>query len=77
MFAVGMAPTPEIKAAVHAIVSDLMEALEPWQSGHTYMNFAESRRDARTLWTEAAHRRLKRIKAAVDPDGVIRSNHPL
>jgi hypothetical protein len=76
-FAVGMAPTPEIKAAVHAVVADLMEALEPWQSAHTYLNFAESRRDARTLWTEAAHRRLKRIKDAIDPLGVIQSNHPL
>jgi hypothetical protein len=41
------------------------------------LNFAEGRRDARTLWTEAAHHRLKRIKAQVDPDNLIRSNHPL
>jgi FAD/FMN-containing dehydrogenase len=77
MFAVGMAPTPELKAAVHATVDALMETLEPWLAEHTYMNFAESRRDPRTLWTEAAHRRLKRIKAAYDPEGLIVSNHPL
>jgi hypothetical protein len=44
---------------------------------HTYLNFAEGRRDAKTLWTEAAHRRLRRVKAAYDPENVIRSNHPL
>lgn len=77
MFAVGMAPTPAIGAAVHAAVEALMEGLEPWAAAHTYLNFAESRRDPGTLWTEAAHRRLKRIKETVDPDGMIVSNHPL
>jgi len=76
-FAVGIAPNPQAKAAVQATVEALMEALEPWESGHTYLNFAESRRDPRTLWTEAAHRRLKRIKQTVDPAGIIQSNHPL
>jgi hypothetical protein len=76
-FAVGIAPTQEAKAAVQAAVESLMESLEPWESEHTYLNFAESRRDPRTLWTEAAHRRLKRIKQTVDPAGVIQSNHPL
>jgi FAD/FMN-containing dehydrogenase len=76
-FAVGIAPTPAAKAAVQATVEALMDALEPWTSEHTYLNFAESRRDPRTLWTEAAHRRLKRIKQTVDPAGIIQSNHPL
>jgi hypothetical protein len=44
---------------------------------HTYLNFAEGRRDANTLWTESAHRRVRRVKAAYDPENVIRSNHPL
>ena len=77
MFAVGIAPTAELKAIVHASVAGLMTALEPWQSSHTYLNFAESRRDAKTLWPETVHARLKRIKKSVDPDDVIRSNHPL
>jgi len=77
MFAVGIAPNAQVKAAVHATVQSLMTALEPWRSGHTYLNFAESRRDARTLWPEAVHARLKRIKRTVDPGNVIRSNHPL
>ncbi|HEU5362557.1 MAG TPA: FAD-binding oxidoreductase [Gaiellaceae bacterium] len=77
MFAVGIAPTAEAKAAVHATVASLMASLEPWQSGHTYLNFAESRRDSRTLWPELVHARLKRIKAEVDPADLFRSNHPL
>ena len=54
-----------------------MTAIEPWLAGHTYLNFAEGRRDPRTLWTEAAYHRLRRIKVTVDPHDVIRSNHPL
>jgi len=76
-FAVGMLPVEELRPVVGAAVHGLMEALEPWASGHTYLNFAEGRRESRTLWTEAAHRRLKRIKARVDPENLIRSNHPL
>jgi hypothetical protein len=77
MFAVGIAPTAEVKAVVHSSVASLMAALEPWQSAHTYLNFAESRRDAKTLWPETVHARLRRVKRSVDPDDVIRSNHPL
>jgi hypothetical protein len=76
-FAVGIAPTPELKAAVHATVAALTAGLEPWQSGHTYLNFAESRRDPRTLWPEPVRARLQQVKAAVDPEDVFRSNHPL
>ncbi len=77
MFAVGIAPTPEARAAVAGVVSRLMADLAPWQSAHTYLNFAESRRDPRTLWTEAAYVRLKRIKETVDPGSLFRGNHPL
>ncbi|HUO72190.1 MAG TPA: BBE domain-containing protein [Solirubrobacteraceae bacterium] len=54
------------------------EALaRPWDAGRTYLNFAETRRDPHTLWTETAHDRLGRIKATIDPDNLIRSNHPV
>ena len=76
-FGVGMIPFPEARAPLAEAIHGFTAALEPWLAGHTYLNFAEGRRDPRTLWTETAHHRLKRIKTAVDPHGVIRSNHPL
>ncbi len=76
-FAVGMTPTPELHAAVEGCVTVWREAIAPWESRHTYMNFAESRRDARSLFSEQAYHRLRRIKAKVDPENVIRSNHPV
>jgi FAD/FMN-containing dehydrogenase len=76
-FAVGMTPTPEMHAAVEGCVTVWREAIAPWESRHTYMNFAETRRDARSLFSEQAYHRLRRIKAKVDPENVIRSNHPV
>jgi hypothetical protein len=59
------------------VTAVLLEALSPWQAEHTYLNFAETRRSGRNLFTADAHERLRRIKAEVDPQDVIRSNHPL
>jgi hypothetical protein len=76
-FTVGMTPVPQLREPVQAAVHDFVQALAPWAHEHTYMNFAEGRRESRTLWTETAHHRLRRVKAQYDPDNVIRSNHPL
>ncbi|MDP8910911.1 MAG: FAD-binding oxidoreductase [Actinomycetota bacterium] len=76
-FAVGFVPTAEAGAAVHASIAAVRDALAPWEAEHTYMNFAESRRSAKTLFSEEAYDRLRAVKAAYDPGDVIRSNHPL
>ncbi len=77
MYAVGMAPTPTHREAVEACVGALRDALTPWESEHTYMNFAETRRNAASLFSSASYHRLRRIKAIVDPTDLIRSNHPV
>jgi FAD/FMN-containing dehydrogenase len=77
MFGVGMTPTPEALEAVEASSAALREAIAAWETDHTYMNFAETSRRAATLFSETAYARLRRIKAKVDPQNVIRSNHPL
>lgn len=77
MYAVGMTPTPELRAAVHAQLEEVKRAFAPHAARHMYLNFADSNRPADTFWTETAYRRLRRIKSAVDPDDVIRANHPV
>ena len=42
-----------------------------------YLNFADTRRDPASFWEAQAYRRLRRIKSAVDPGDLIRSNHPI
>jgi hypothetical protein len=77
MFALGMAPTAPIARGVGAYVEHLMKGMEPWAASEMYLNFAEGRRDPTTLWGAHAYRRLRQIKAEVDPDDLIRSNHPI
>jgi FAD binding domain-containing protein len=76
-FAVGMAPTPQAAEAVEDALADLFTALDPWTAAQTYSNFAETRRRPGSFHGEAAYRRLKRIKAQVDPDYMIVANHEL
>jgi hypothetical protein len=76
-FSVGMAPTPEAKAAVQGAVGALRASLAPWAAPHSYLNFSEEQRDASAHFTETALHRLRRIKATYDPASVIRSNHPV
>jgi FAD/FMN-containing dehydrogenase len=76
-FAVAIMPVPEMRDLLVGAVHDFVQAFGPWAHEHTYMNFAEGRRESKTLWTESAHHRLRRVKAAYDPENVIRSNHPL
>jgi FAD binding domain len=77
MYALGMAPTPSHREAVEACVRALRGALAPWEADHTYMNFAETRRSAASLFSSASYHRLRRIKAIVDSTDLIRSNHPI
>ena len=77
LYAVGIAPTPEAKEIVEGVTAVLRDALAPWEADHTYLNFAETRRGGASLFGGDAYARLQRVKAEVDPQDVIRSNHPL
>jgi FAD/FMN-containing dehydrogenase len=71
----GGPPNPDTPVRAH--VEAVKEALAPWAARQMYLNFAETQREAATFWTEEAYHRLRHIKAAVDPDNIIRSNHPV
>jgi hypothetical protein len=77
LYAVGITPTPEAATTAAAHLENVKNAMTPWAAEQTYLNFAETPLDPRTLWTEQAYRRLRQIKAAVDPTNMIRSNHPI
>jgi FAD/FMN-containing dehydrogenase len=77
MYAVGGAPTPEVKHAVETAVDRVLTALAPWSALTTYANFTEHRVDPRRIWPEHVYHRLRRIKSQVDPAGLIRANHPI
>ncbi len=77
LFAVGMAPTPEVGAAVEAHVELVQNALAHWDSGRAFGNLSTKRERGERLFGDLTYRRLQSVKAAVDPDDVFRSNHPV
>jgi FAD/FMN-containing dehydrogenase len=77
MFAAGFAPTPELAAAVAEAVDRAKAALAPWESERSYFNFSERTIDSARLYPAATYRRLRRIKAAYDPDELFVANHPI
>jgi hypothetical protein len=77
MYAVGMALTPEMGAAVGEAVDRVRTALAPWESGRSYLNFAERQGDPARLYTPETYRRLRRVRAAYDPGELFLANHPI
>jgi hypothetical protein len=77
LFAVGMAMTPELGAAVRAHIEIVQAALASWDAGLDYLNFTERRERGERLFGSTTYRRLQTVKGKVDPEDVFRSNHPV
>ena len=77
LFTFGLAADAEALAAVRDHAQRVLAAVAPWDSGHRYLNFAETRVDPRTIYPAATFDRLLAAKARYDPTGMFRANHPL
>ena len=77
LFATGLAPCPQAVSAVARSVAAAQTALRPWAARQMYLTLACTSRDPASFWSAEAYDRLRRIKAVVDPDNLIRSNHPV
>ncbi|MFD4421347.1 FAD-binding oxidoreductase [Agromyces sp. NPDC058484] len=75
VFGAGIA-IPGAEEALAASLGRLLSRVEPWRAGVDYLNFAEHERSAERLFGDRVAR-LRAVKNAVDPTGVIRSNHPV
>jgi FAD/FMN-containing dehydrogenase len=77
LYAVGMAPTAEVAAAIKAHLDVVEGAICEWDAGRRYLNFTESAVDTRCAYSGPAYRRLQAVKTLVDPDDLFRGNHPI
>jgi FAD/FMN-containing dehydrogenase len=73
----GFAPGPEMVSALRGQIGAITQTLAPWAAPYMYLNFADTRRDPASLWEAESYRRLRRVKSEVDPQDMIRSNHPI
>jgi FAD/FMN-containing dehydrogenase len=74
-FALGITPDAEAAAAVDTHVQVVQRALAPWSSARGYANFSERYDDAGRLFAPDIHRRLRAIKAQVDPEDLFQAIH--
>ena len=77
LFAVGMAVNAEMAAAVDHHLALLTDALDPWAAPRSYMNFQDRPGSAESCFAPETYRRLRKIKAAYDPNDVCHGNHPI
>jgi FAD/FMN-containing dehydrogenase len=75
-FAGGIA-TDRNRQDLVAALAHFDDAVVPYANGKLYYNFAESPADATRFYRDDAYTRLQRLRAEVDPDGVIVANHPI
>ncbi|HYX87377.1 MAG TPA: FAD-binding protein [Gaiellales bacterium] len=77
VYAVGIAATAEMGAAVERSVDAVRGALAPWEADTAYLNTSERRTSGDRLFGEYTHHRLRAVKAAYDAGDLFRANHPL
>jgi len=76
-FSAGLVTGPEAAIALDAHLRRVTAALAPFGHGRAYLNFAMAPADPASFFEETVLQRLRRIRAAVDPAGVLRANHPI
>ncbi|MFX0578386.1 FAD-binding oxidoreductase [Nocardia nepalensis] len=72
-----MLPDPALAGPVAAAMTQLREAMAPWDAGPTVLSMLGPDEEAAAAFDEPTLARLRRVKATVDPSGVIRGNYPL
>jgi hypothetical protein len=77
LFGVAIAATPEMAAQGQADGTALVDAMRAYASGRDYLNFAERPVDVSASFPKEAWHRLKGIRSAVDPGGLVKANHPV
>ncbi|HTU86021.1 MAG TPA: FAD-binding oxidoreductase [Solirubrobacteraceae bacterium] len=76
-FGGGMTPDPAATTAMRERLAMLRAALEPYDSGYSFPNFAMQSVDPSRFFPDAVLRRLREIRAEVDPDGVFVAKHAI
>lgn len=76
LFGVGIAGDPDGARAANDHLDAVIEAMEPWSNGNSYLNFAEQAgHDCSTAFGPESYERLQLIRRATDPQGLFVGNH--
>jgi hypothetical protein len=76
LFGLGVTPDEQAEQAVRARLDAMIEATRPLATG-LYLNLTEHPVELTRLFNTATRRRLRAVRAKVDPTGLFRANHPI
>ena len=77
MYGVGVVPDPTQLPAIQGQLRAVTSAMAPWAAPQRFFNLSETSRPADSFWPKPTFERLRQVKAAVDPDNIVRANHPV
>ena len=77
LFTLGIADVTGTRAAIDAAIDDVLEAMAPFESGRSALNFVDRPVSGQSEFTPAAYQRLQKLRSRVDPAGTLRANHPI
>lgn len=77
LFAVAITPDAATLRAARDGVDAVQQAMAPWSTGGSYLNFAERPASGAALFGGETYARLQAVKAVYDPGDLIRANHPV
>jgi hypothetical protein len=75
-FGVGLTANEDEDAATRRDLNRVTGALRPYRSG-SYLNFEEEAADPASFYGDETYRRLRDVKADVDPDELFLANHQI
>jgi hypothetical protein len=75
LFAVGVPIDADVASAVMHHLELVREAMTPYCTGGSYLNFAERPTNTASAFSEDAYAALQAVKAAYDPQDVVQANH--
>jgi hypothetical protein len=76
-FGVGIAATPEMGERAYADATAVAQALAQYASGRDYLSFTEVAIDMGRSFEPDVWQRLREIRHAVDPAGLLHGNHQI
>jgi FAD/FMN-containing dehydrogenase len=65
------------RSELDAAVQRFRVAMSPYENGYLYYNFSEASVDTRRFYPDDVYERLRRIRARVDPEGLVVANHSI
>jgi len=75
LLALAVAAGPEMAQRGRADAEALLATMGPWDTGRSFLNFAERPVDPATAFDPKAWARLRKVRAKVDPTGLFRAAH--